>query len=124
MTVVTSENRYETAQLIVAPTLTQGANYTTIESALTDAVSGQTIFIRPGTYIEDLTLKAGVNLSSYDCDELTQNVTIVGKLTAIFEGKVSINGIRIQTNYDNHSAILGNSNSVITITVRYSIINL
>jgi len=98
MPVVTSDNRYGTAQLIVAPTLAEGANYTTIASALTAAVSGQTIFVRPGTYTENITLVAGVNLSAYDCDSFTPNVIILGNTTASYNGTVSISGIQLKTN--------------------------
>jgi len=59
----TSDNNYGTAKLIVDATAGSG-NYTTIAAALAAASSGQTIFIRPGTYTENLTLVAGVNLTS------------------------------------------------------------
>jgi hypothetical protein len=119
MTVVTSDNRYGVAQLIVAPTLAQGANYTTIASALTAAVSGQTIFIRPGTYTEDLTLKAGVNLTAFDCDAFTPNVTIVGNATFTAAGSVSISGIRLQTNSAAFLTISGSAASIVWLTECY-----
>src|SRR5690349_21533685 len=75
-------------------------DYTTIGSALTAASSGQTIFIRPGTYTENLTLKAGVDLVSFGAEGSRPNVTISGKLSASFSGTVTINGIRLQTNAD------------------------
>ncbi len=115
MVVNTADNRYGVAQLIVAPTLAEGANYTTIASALTAASSGQTIFIRPGTYTENLTLKAGVNLTAFDCDAFTPNVTIVGKCSATFAGAASISGIRLQTNSDYLLEISGTEATVIDL---------
>lgn len=113
MTVVTSDNRYGTAQLIVAPTLAQGANYTTIASALAAAVSGQTIFIRPGTYTENITLVAGVDLAAYGGDGLTGIVTISGNVTASYNGIVSITGIRLITNNAACLTVSGSSTSTL-----------
>lgn len=106
----TSTNNFGTAAFIVDPTPGQGT-HTTIAGALTDASSGQTIFIRPSTYTEDLTLKAGVNLAAYDCDAFTPNVTIVGKCTHNTAGTVSISGIRFQTNSDFCIVISGSNAS-------------
>lgn len=92
-------NNYGTAKFIVDASAANGT-HTTIASAITAASSGETIFIRPGTYTENLTLKAGVNLTAYDCDAGNSTVKIVGKLTATFTGTVVITGIRLQTNGD------------------------
>ena len=56
-------------------------DFTTIAAALTAASSGQTIFIRPGTYTENPTLKAGVNLSTFPSDATSGTVIIKGKCT-------------------------------------------
>jgi len=115
MTVNVATNRYGVAQLIVAPTLAEGANYTTIASALTAASSGQTIFIRPGTYTENLTLKAGVNLTAFSCDGFTPNVTIVGLATFTAAGTVGISGIRLQTNSNFFLAVTGSAASIVNL---------
>ncbi len=99
---------FAVAKWIVDPIAGAGT-HTTIASALTSASSGQTIFIRPGTYTEDLTLKAGVGLSSFSSDARTPNVTIVGKLTATFTGSCSLSGIQLQTNSDFLLAITGSN---------------
>ncbi len=91
-------------------------DYTTIQSAITASSSGQTIFIRPGTYTENLTLKAGVDLVAYEADALTPNVTIDGKCTATFAGTASISGIRLKTNSDFCLAVTGNSATIINLT--------
>jgi len=94
-----STNNYGTAKFIVDASAANGT-HTTIASAITAASSGDTIFIRPGTYTENLTLKAGVNLTAYDCDAGNGTVKIVGKLTSTFSGSVNITGISLQTNGD------------------------
>ena len=86
-----------------------GANYTTIASALTAASSGDTIFIQTGTYTENLTLKAGVNLTAFTCDAYTPNVTIKGKMTFTATGTSSISGIQLETNSDNFLSITGSN---------------
>lgn len=93
-----------TAKFIVGD-LTKGANYSTIAAAITAAASGDTIFIQTGTYTENLTLKAGVNLTAFGSDGLgiastNPNVTILGKSTASYSGTVCASGIRFKTNSD------------------------
>ena len=108
-----------TARYIVsAGGLTDGANYTTIQSALNAAQStgvNQTIFIQPGTYTENLTLVPGINLIAYVGDALTPNVTIAGTLTLTTAGTVSISGIRLQTNGSFFLAITGSAASIVNL---------
>jgi hypothetical protein len=85
------------ARIIVSSNPLQG-DYTTIAGALAGAVSGQTIFLMPGTYTENITLKAGVNITAFTCDAITPNVTISGTATATFAGTCTLSGIRLQTN--------------------------
>jgi len=118
MTVNGSDNRYGVAQLIVAPTIAEGANYTTIASALTAASSSQTIFIRPGTYTENLTLKAGVNLTAFGCDSsknATGHVIISGTCTLTTAGSVTISGIQLQTNSAALLAVTGSAASIVNL---------
>lgn len=115
MVVNTADNRWATSNFIVAPTIAEGASYTTIASALSAASSGNTIFIKPGTYTEDLTLKAGVNLVAFNGDQSTPNVTIVGKATATFAGTCSISNIRLQTNSDFCLVVSGASNTIVIL---------
>lgn len=67
--------------------------HTTIAAAIADASSGDTIFILTGTYVENITLKAGVNLTAYNCDSQTPNVTLNGEADFSSAGTVSISGI-------------------------------
>jgi len=115
MVVNVATNRYGVAKLIVAPTLAEGANYTTIAAALTAASSGDTIFIRPGTYTENPTMKGGVNLCTFECDSETPNVTIVGKCTHNTAGTVTCSGIRFQTNSDYCIVNSGSAASILNL---------
>ncbi len=105
-----ASNNFGCAKWIVSANVYEGT-HTTIATALTSASSGDTIFIRPGTYTENLTLKAGVNLASYDCDAFN-NVVISGNSTLSTAGTVNISGIRLQTN---SAALLTVSGSVASI---------
>jgi len=118
MPFTTGDNNFGVAKWIVDPVAGQGT-HTTISAAITAASSGQTIFIRPGTYTENLTLKAGVNLTAFDCDALTPNVTIIGKCTFTGAGTVSISGIRLQTNSDLYLAVTGSSASIVNLSECY-----
>jgi hypothetical protein len=111
------ENRAWLTSLVVDASTTNGTRgtFSTIASALTAASSGQTIFIRPGTYTENLTLKAGVDLCAFDCDAETPNVTIVGKCTMTTAGTVTMSGIRLQTNSDFFLAVTGSAASVVKL---------
>lgn len=93
--------------------------HTTIASALTSASSGDTIMIVDGTYTENLTLKAGVNISSYIGDGYTGNVTIVGNCTASFAGTCTLSGIRLQTNSANCLTVSGSSATVVNLVDCY-----
>lgn len=84
-----------------------GANYSTIAAALTAASSGDTIALQPGTYTENLTLKAGVDIVGLQPDPSTPNVTIIGKLSASFSGTCTIASVRLQDNNDNIIEITG-----------------
>lgn len=105
-----------TARFIVsAGGAPDGANFTTIAAAITLAVGAtgnQTVFIQPGTYTENLTLPANINLSAYSCDPDTPNVSIVGTISCNDAGSRSISGIRLTTN---SAAVLALSGTVATV---------
>jgi hypothetical protein len=110
----TSANTFGTAKWIVSSNAYDGT-HTTIASALTSASSGDTIFIRTGTYTEDLTLKAGVNLAAYSCDSKDGNVIILGKCSATFAGQCSLTGLRLKTNSDFCLAVTGSSATIVRL---------
>lgn len=104
-------NKFGTCDFIVDPTPGLGS-YQTIGAALSAAVAGQTIFIRPGTYTENLTLKAGVNLVGYPADADSPIAQIVGKISASYSGSSSISGIRLDTNSDYCLSVTGSSTAL------------
>lgn len=107
-------NPYNTAKLIVDPIANIGT-HTTITSALAAASSGDTIFIRPGTYTENLTLKAGVNLTAFECDNNSTSVVILGTTTASYNGESNISGIRFQTNGSTAISFSGSNATVLNL---------
>lgn len=86
-------NPMSSARWIVDP-LGFNGTHTTIAAAITSATAGDTIFLLPGTYTENPTLKAGVNICAFECDSGestgTSNVIINGTVTASYVGTVSL----------------------------------
>ena len=113
MVVNVATNRWATSNFIVAPTIAQGASYTTISAAITAAGSSGDIFIKPGTYTENITLPASINLIAYDGDQNFGSVTIVGKVTCTDAGFRTISNIRLQTNSDFALAVTGSAATVV-----------
>jgi hypothetical protein len=88
--------------------------HTTIQAAITAATSGDTVFIMDGTYTENLTLKAGVNLCAWP-SSTDDHVTISGKATFTAAGTVNIAGLRLQTNSDFLLAVTGSAASIVNL---------
>lgn len=96
-------------------------DFTTIQAAITAASSGQTVFVRPGTYTENLTLKAGVNISGFSGDGYTPNVIILGKATASGAGTFTLSSVQLKTNSD--FCLLVSGSSATTVIFNNSYIN-
>lgn len=92
-------NSFAGADIIVSQTVGNGT-HTTIQSAINDAVAGQTIWVKDGVYTENITTKARVNLCSFTSNNLEPQgtVKIIGKITA--GGACVISGLQIETNGD------------------------
>jgi hypothetical protein len=109
------------ARWIVDPLSTTNnpnGTHTTIGSALTSATSGDTILIMPGTYTENPTLKAGVNLTAFGSDSSltnSSNVIIAGTSTLTGAGTVTISGIQLQTNSAAILAVTGSAASIVNL---------
>jgi len=88
------------------------SQYTTIASAIAAAsgAGGGNVYIKPGTYTENLTLQPNVNLIGFG-----DSVTIVGKTTYTGIGTVFITGVILQTNSDFLLSVTGNSASVVRL---------
>lgn len=112
-----------TARYIVsAGGTTDGANYTTLATALTAAIAAggnQTIFLQPGSYTGNHTIPANINLAAYNCDALTPNVTIIGTITCTDAGSRTFSGIRFQTNAAVILSITGTAATVVNFVNCY-----
>lgn len=104
MTVATNDSKFSTAKWIVDSNgLGSGATHTTIASAISSASTGDVIFIKEGTYTENLTITKDITLQAYGfAHRIDQNVVdIVGKFILATNGtKIILNGINLQTNSD------------------------
>lgn len=113
------EHRAWQTGFVVDASATPGTRgtFTTIQAAITAAVAGQTVFIRPSTtpYTENLTLKAGVNLAAFTGDGGSGTVTIIGTATLTTAGTVAISGIRLQTDGAFLLAVTGTAASVVKL---------
>lgn len=70
--------------------------HTTIQSAINDATligTAQYVFIRPGTYIENLTMLPRVSLVNFECEQNSPKVVIVGQITVSANVSASIANI-------------------------------
>lgn len=101
------------AKWIVNQTPNAGGNQPSIASAISAAVPGETIFLFPGIYPENFTIPPGINLAAFDCDAITPNVTILGKITMTGAGTSTISGIRVKTNGDFAIAVTGSADSIL-----------
>ncbi len=79
-TIANNDNLYGVSKWIVNPTAGKGT-HTTIQAAITSASAGDSIFIFPATYTENITLKNGVNLCGLNTFGGSGEATlIIGKL--------------------------------------------
>ena len=108
---------FHVARYIVASsTAGTGANFTSITAAIAAAVGSgvnSTIAIQPGTYTENFTLPPGINLTAFECDSYTPNVTIIGTISLSGAGTSSISGIRLTTNSANIISLTGANATVL-----------
>jgi len=104
-----STNTFGIAKWVVSANAWEGT-HTTIQAAVTAASSGEVVFIRHGTYTENITLKAGVNLCGQEGSEPNATVNIVGRLTASTDGIVAIKNVTLTTNSD-YILVLGAANT-------------
>lgn len=87
-------------------------DFTTVQAAINASSANETIFIRPGVYNEDLTLKTGVSLVGFPGDS---HATIKGKMTHSTGGVVSICGLRLETEGDFSLVVSGSAGSVVNL---------
>lgn len=108
-----STNKFSNYKWIVdAVGLDQGATHTTIQAAIDSADPGESIFVRPGTYTQDLTLKAEVQLVGDIAGFSGGFPKIVGKITATDAGTHNIIGFEHETNGD-FGIVVSGANDVV-----------
>jgi hypothetical protein len=98
--------------------------HTTIQSAITAAslIAGpHVVFIRPGTYTEDLVMQNNVNLSAFTSDQNSPTVTIKGKITLAAGAACSIQSMTLMDNGSNVIELTGDGKMITLIdSVVYS----
>lgn len=102
------------AKFVVDPTLDLGTHQT-IQAAIDDASSGDTIFVRPGIYTEDLTLKDRVFICAFSMDFHEAHTSIVGKMSATFQGTTALQGFVLQTNGDYFLEVTGANTTTVNL---------
>ncbi len=108
-------NPMSSARWIVDP-LGFNGTHTTLVGALASAASGDSILLMPGVYTENYNGKIGVSITAFTNDEITPNVTIIGKCTFTGSGTFSISNISLQTNGDFFLSVTGSSASTVNLT--------
>lgn len=108
-----STNTFTSSTWIVNSDATKGT-HTTLGAALTSATSGDTILLQTSV-TENVTLKAGVNITGYAGADLTPNVSITGKLSLALVGVVTISNIDLITNSDNFLSVGGSAVSIVNL---------
>lgn len=116
-------NNYGEAKFIVTADAANGT-HTTIAAALTAASSGDTIFIRQGTYTENITLKAGVALVAYPSFGAfgvanAGNVVIIGNTSFTAAGTATLCGLTLQTNSNYALSVTGSAASIVVLQYCY-----
>lgn len=101
-------------RFIVNPTAGLG-NYTTIQAAINAASAGDNIYVTPATYTENLTLKAGVNITTLRGNGNDGLVTILGNATFTGTGSVEITNLQLKTNGAPLLTVSGSNASVVNL---------
>jgi len=111
------EDRTWISSLVVDPSATVGlrGTYTTITSALAAASSGQTIYVRPGNYVENITLVAGVDICAMAGDGYANTVQIRGSITCTYAGRASISGCQLISGASDGITVSGASATILTV---------
>jgi hypothetical protein len=92
MTSIIPTNTYGFTKYVVSSNIGQG-NFTSIQAAINAASSGNTVFIADGSYSENVTLKAGVNITSLSPSGYSQNVILSGNYVFSGGGDVTISNV-------------------------------
>lgn len=116
------EDRTWVTKFVVDPSSTTGlrGTYTTIAAAITAAGAGPAdIMIRPGTYTENITLPATINLYGQAGADMTPLVTLVGKITCTDAGRRTVSNMRLSSNADFIVSVTGSAATVVMFKFCY-----
>ena len=120
MTYQTGDNMYAVSKYIVDKN--DGTQYSTIQAAINDANADglpAIVYIRPGDYIEDLTLYASVDLVG----DSFNTVYIDGTHTPPDSGTVSLSNITFQSTTDVFSSLTPGTTSMVLTNCSFLVIN-
>ena len=78
-----------------------------------------TIGIRPGTYTENISMIANINLVALDGDAQNPNVKVVGSVSASYSGNANISNIYFQCNGSNIFILTGANATVLNVSSCY-----
>lgn len=109
-----STNTFGVAKWVVSANPTQGT-HTTIQGAINSSVSGDTVWVRDGTYTEDLTLIPGITISAAEGSASTPSVIIVGTVSFTGTGTAVLADVRVQTNSSFCISVTGANASIINM---------
>ena len=107
MTQQRSTTTYGVAKWIVSADASRGT-HTTISAAIVSASAADTIFICPGTYTENITLKSGINFAGYNSLGGSSGDTVI-------VGNIKDNGVNCNCTFTD-IAFITNSNYIFTLT--------
>jgi len=101
------------------------ADYTTIQTAIdaANAAGGGTVYVRPGTYTESLTLYDAVDVVGATASPLAQKVIIVGVHTPPLTGYVSFCAIDFQSATDIFNSAAAGASSITLVRCVVEITN-
>jgi hypothetical protein len=122
---ISSSNDLHITPFIVSSSgFANGANYTTIQSAINAANSagGGMVYIQPGTYTENLIFFDQVQLVSVEYINAPQT-TIVGLHTPPNTGAMAIRGIVLQSATHIFSSVAAGSSTISLLECRFNITN-
>lgn len=124
MAFTTADNNFGVAKWIVDATAGQGT-HTTIQAAINAASSGDTIFIRTGSYTENLTLSKNLTIYAFASQFRTvTSVSITGKATLSGSSiDVKFSGITFITSSDNSISLTGTGSSITCENCYFSAVN-
>jgi len=107
--ILSIEDRTRISAFVVDPSSTAGlrGTYTTIQSAITAVSAGQTIYVRPGIYTENLTMKAGITICGMTGDAYNNSIIIIGTITCTYSGRSTLTGLNLQATTSNGIILSG-----------------